>query len=310
MFTNNYKQNDCSSFWGCSFTGKERDEETGYGYFGARYMDHELITMWLSVDPLADKYPSISPYAYCAWNPVKLVDPDGRMIDEWDVNLQTGEMVWVSNRGNASGTDYFNIVDSRGSYYGTYVGSQSNNYDFTVSSGTDYNGDPFVSIDAQNMDYVSFHPGMDNHSLSEVTPLCALSNSVPYDLWGNAKNAAFAIDAFTAPQNALIENVAAASPKDVSRTLGKAVGKYNAGIKGLGYVGMFTTIGASAMQGYNYYSNGGTSLLIGAKLVLDIGVAAVSNAGPIGMTVGFTYSLLDVCTGGFGTNSELNKYVK
>ena len=24
------------------FTGKERDEETGYGYFGARYMDHEL----------------------------------------------------------------------------------------------------------------------------------------------------------------------------------------------------------------------------------------------------------------------------
>ena len=60
-----------------SFTGKERDEETGYGYFGARYMDHELMTMWLSVDPMADKYPSISPYAYCALNPVRLVDPDG-----------------------------------------------------------------------------------------------------------------------------------------------------------------------------------------------------------------------------------------
>ena len=63
-----------------AFTGKERDVETGYGYFGARYMDHELMTMWLSVDPLADKYPSISPYAYCAWNPVKLVDPDGQDI--------------------------------------------------------------------------------------------------------------------------------------------------------------------------------------------------------------------------------------
>ena len=59
------------------FTGKERDEETGYGYFGARYMDHELMTNWLSVDPMADKYPSISPYSYCAWNPVKLVDHDG-----------------------------------------------------------------------------------------------------------------------------------------------------------------------------------------------------------------------------------------
>ena len=43
-------------------------------------MDHELMTMWLSVDPLADKYPSISPYAYCAGNPVRLVDPDGKEI--------------------------------------------------------------------------------------------------------------------------------------------------------------------------------------------------------------------------------------
>ena len=67
-------------FYPFVFTGKERDEETGFGYFGARYMDHELTTGWLSVDPMADKYPSISPYAYCAWNPVKLVDPDGREV--------------------------------------------------------------------------------------------------------------------------------------------------------------------------------------------------------------------------------------
>lgn len=41
------------------------------------------MTMWLSVDPMADKYPSISPYAYCAWNPLKLVDPNGREIDDY-----------------------------------------------------------------------------------------------------------------------------------------------------------------------------------------------------------------------------------
>lgn len=28
---------------------------------------------------MADKYPSISPYAYCGWNPVKYTDPDGRI---------------------------------------------------------------------------------------------------------------------------------------------------------------------------------------------------------------------------------------
>ncbi len=63
-----------------AFTGKEKDEETGFGYFGARYMDHELMTMWLSVDPMSDKYPSISPYAYCAWNPINSVDLNGDSI--------------------------------------------------------------------------------------------------------------------------------------------------------------------------------------------------------------------------------------
>ena len=41
-----------------SFTGKERDSETGYGYFGARYMDYELMASFISVDRFADKYHS------------------------------------------------------------------------------------------------------------------------------------------------------------------------------------------------------------------------------------------------------------
>ncbi len=63
----------------CSFTGKEKDSETGYYYFGARYYNPDL-SLWLSVDPMADKYPSLSPYNYCAWNPMKLVDPDGDTV--------------------------------------------------------------------------------------------------------------------------------------------------------------------------------------------------------------------------------------
>ena len=38
--------------------------------------------VWLSPDPLLDKYPSISSYAYCNWNPIGFVDPDGRYFDE------------------------------------------------------------------------------------------------------------------------------------------------------------------------------------------------------------------------------------
>ena len=66
-----------------TFTGKERDEETGFSYFGARYYDSDLSGQFLSVDPMSNKYPNISPYAYCAWNSLRLVDPDGREIDDY-----------------------------------------------------------------------------------------------------------------------------------------------------------------------------------------------------------------------------------
>ena len=45
----------------------------------ARHYDSGL-SLWLSVDPMADKYPGVSPYVYCGDNPVALKDPDGRTI--------------------------------------------------------------------------------------------------------------------------------------------------------------------------------------------------------------------------------------
>ena len=62
-----------------TFSAKEKDSETGLSYFGARYYSSDL-SIWLSVDPMSDKYPSLSPYVYCADNPIKLVDPNGEEI--------------------------------------------------------------------------------------------------------------------------------------------------------------------------------------------------------------------------------------
>jgi RHS repeat-associated protein len=59
------------------FIGKERDVESGYDYFGARYYDSR-IGIWRSVDPLHDKYPNQSPYSYTGNNPIVRVDADGR----------------------------------------------------------------------------------------------------------------------------------------------------------------------------------------------------------------------------------------
>ncbi len=120
-----------------TFTGKERDEETGYGYFGARYMDHDLMTLWISVDPMADKYPSISPYAYCAWNPVKLVDPNGQeVILEGSDECRQKAIEMMSQRSSLSFT-----VDEKGkvAYFGEaktdidkYIVEMINNTDITV----------------------------------------------------------------------------------------------------------------------------------------------------------------------------------
>ena len=62
-----------------TFSAKERDPETGLSYFGSRYYSSDL-SIWLSVDPMSDKYASLSPYVYCADNPVNLVDPNGDSI--------------------------------------------------------------------------------------------------------------------------------------------------------------------------------------------------------------------------------------
>ena len=81
----------------------------GNFYYGARYYDPK-ISGWLSVDPLARKYPELSPYTYVANNPINLVDPDGR--DIWRV--KNGRLTLYKKTGdnynvfqNAKGTEVF-----------------------------------------------------------------------------------------------------------------------------------------------------------------------------------------------------------
>ena len=64
------------------FGGKELERTAGLDEydFGARWMDPVIGGRFTTMDPLCEKYYSISPYAYCGGDPVNAVDPDGERI--------------------------------------------------------------------------------------------------------------------------------------------------------------------------------------------------------------------------------------
>lgn len=59
------------------FTAKERDNETSYDYFGARYYDSR-IGRWGGVEPKFNKYIEFSPYCYSFNNPIFFTDINGK----------------------------------------------------------------------------------------------------------------------------------------------------------------------------------------------------------------------------------------
>jgi RHS repeat-associated protein len=69
------------------FGGKERDDATGFDYFGGRYLLSDA-SRFTTVDPVLDMDSALtdpqrwSRYAYVRNNPLRYVDPDGKCI--WD----------------------------------------------------------------------------------------------------------------------------------------------------------------------------------------------------------------------------------
>jgi len=124
--------------WSFTFSAKERDPETGYSYFGSRYYSSDL-SVWLSVDPMSDKYPSMSPYVYCADNPVRLVDPNGEEVtspDGWIVNNTNKTLIWVNDMGGDMCQYVGGVVTSfksRNDFINEYA---SNGYQIIIEDNT------------------------------------------------------------------------------------------------------------------------------------------------------------------------------
>ena len=95
------------------FTGKELVTETGLYDFCARYLETSM-GRFTTIDPFAEKCPSVSPYVYCAGDPVNRVDPTG-MTDYFSLaglyigsdDNDNGEIrIFTPQNGSLKFTDY------------------------------------------------------------------------------------------------------------------------------------------------------------------------------------------------------------
>ena len=78
-FGMSFADGDGSHLQPYKFGDKELDRSHGlnmYDFSARHYMPD--IPRFTTIDPMAEKYYSISPYAYCLNNPLKYIDPDGK----------------------------------------------------------------------------------------------------------------------------------------------------------------------------------------------------------------------------------------
>jgi RHS repeat-associated protein len=110
------------------FAGEERDPETGFDYFGARYYGSR-IGRFTTVDPehvggnIFDPQ-SWNAYAYARNNPLRFIDPTGT---DYRVNVFGGDSFWVESDRDLQGLEQGgfsfrggNIFNAAGTWVGTY----------------------------------------------------------------------------------------------------------------------------------------------------------------------------------------------
>ena len=119
------------------YNGKELDRMHGLDWYdyGARHYDAS-IGRWMCVDPLAEKYYPISPYAYCLDNPIKLLDKTGKAPGDFFKSVYAaandfGQFYNANSivEGKEYGSSIFEIVNSKGekgySYTIANIGNQA-----------------------------------------------------------------------------------------------------------------------------------------------------------------------------------------
>lgn len=128
------------------FNAKEFDEETGMYYYGARYYDPRL-SLWMSTDPMQEKYNNISTYCYTYNSPINFVDPTGmdwvsstsdEGVKTWAWNDNVSSLEEAQKLGYSDYRSKGSILDNakigNGDYGSVYLGYTADDISYTTSN--------------------------------------------------------------------------------------------------------------------------------------------------------------------------------
>ena len=130
------------------FNSKELDEETGLYYYGARFYEPRT-SVWLSVDPLAEKYVGVSSYVYCANNPINMIDPDGRSTEV--ISAGNGRYTVIGGSLTDKNRGIYVVTEKDGKYErtGEKLGNSLTMYSF-------YNSDSWDAEEGMKVGWVGY----------------------------------------------------------------------------------------------------------------------------------------------------------
>ncbi len=124
---------------------KQRDKESGidgkngYDYFGARYYDSR-IGRWGGVEPLLEKYVSVTPYCYGLNNPIVIADIDGKdgEVTIFGALIKVDVPIYYTTEGK------FGLSDHQVSKMEGYVSDANTYWNKAGESSTEYQGQFFT----------------------------------------------------------------------------------------------------------------------------------------------------------------------
>ena len=158
-----YAESTAADFQPYKYNGKELDKMHGlntYDY-GARQHD-PILGRWDRIDPLCEKYYSLSPYNYCGNSPIYNIDPDGRdygvSVDSINNTITIKAKYYARSNSYESAQDAVDMINSQSGIFSYEVEGKSYTVNFALEA-IDINSNEIADL---NMTIMNDNTGYSN----------------------------------------------------------------------------------------------------------------------------------------------------